>query len=213
MFDLSIFCGTSEEPRSYLHTPWIERGGVAATDGHVMVFVESPQMVSGDVKDTTPKAMIGKMDKFLDLEFSGNAHPLSGIDIPKLKCPMCEGSRFLVSTICEDCNGEGEFQHGAHWYSCQECEGDGKNHVAADKGSTNSALCPYCSGIGIKKFADSDPYVKIGEVYVAPNILTRVNTLPNAVLYVGDDPGGSVTFRFDGGRGVLMPLDMRRIKK
>lgn len=187
MIDLSFFCGEDEE----VALPFSEGIYTYATDGYIIVRVPHREGADGKM----PPGGIG---------FSFEPMHAGGWqEIPDLpaaqtkKCPTCRGIGKV--NPCVDCDGEGEvyFSKGRHAYEfeCQECYGDG---VVPGKRET----CRFCKGVG-KMLADSLACTVISGTKLTLELLRKIKTLPDANIYLPPSPGGLVSFRFDGGVGLL----------
>jgi hypothetical protein len=114
-------------------------------------------------------------------------------DLPPTKlCPDCDRKDWYAKETCDDCNGEGTFEHGRHEYDCKNCDGEGEI----------KAQCLKCGGKGYLIEA-----VQIGDAHFSSSYLALLADLPGiAIAPNGKD--GAAYFKFDGGDGVLMPMRM-----
>jgi len=125
---------------------------------------------------------------------------------PPTECGWCDGSGKVVK--CADCDGDGEVMCGECGgdRECETCEGCGSvPSVAAD-----AQACRGCNGSGrqgIARYPTHDFDIK----YIA-----MISALPDLQVAFGTAPANwrdrnnfatAMTFRFDGGVGVLMPMD------
>ncbi|MGE0047785.1 MAG: hypothetical protein AB7T01_02475 [Acidithiobacillus sp.] len=200
--DINRFCNP-KDPRYYLRTPWIEDGKTIATDGVILVVLDTPvdQYLESD------PIIRGKALPMLTMElgkFSGSSvkwHTVSALGIPKrMTCKNCNGSGKITdeaSIICPECNGDGEFVYGSHTYECAECDGDG----LLMRSEPSFSECPACAGIGYKPEACS----LLGGTFQL-RYLDLLKGLPNCIIATDRKGGSKLVFKFDGGAGMLMSM-------
>lgn len=191
--DLQQFC-SRRDLRTYLNQPWTHRGFRCASNGHILVCV--PDQASADEMAAHPLA-----EKIPDiLAKAGKAHyiPLPPFPQPK-PCKSCGGSGTTLQSACGDCDGEGEFDHGNHTYSCQECDGDGWLSAVPGQTGAQEQDCPECRGAGY--YRQSAPVGDAGYDVVYLRLLAQ---LPNLRICTNGQAHGA-HFVFDGGEGMLMP--------
>jgi hypothetical protein len=126
--------------------------------------------------------------------------------LPKLPsaepCDACNGSGEQDSSSCNDCDGEGEFQHGDYIYECQRCQGTG----IADY--PYNITCKKCRGSGCKE----DQVMQIDGWNFNGIYLRLIADLPGAMIAVGQPPEGIgatealLLIHYDYGVGVLMGM-------
>lgn len=202
MIDLKPFCGR-DDPREYLNQPWHENGATFATNGHIAI------MLDGAPDPSLPPAdpvMAGRIPKLL-AQVAANQQEIAIVlpEEPAETCYRCRGMGFATSKQCEECDGDGWFEHGSHNYDCKECDGSGEDVVPASQNSPGAMECERCDGEGklfsryVDLRADGTTY-KFQEGY-----LRLISALPSPRLIVSADHAGAARFEFTGGRGVLMP--------
>lgn len=191
MVDLMKFC--SVPGRLALGAPMRTPDGIAYTNGHVMVLVPDD---GGDYQDA-PDRMVQAMKKLPGVEAEDREWVVvSAIDIQEAsKCESCLGEGVVRRADCPDCDGEGEFSYGSHWYQCKECKGDG----VVDSKEGREEVCDRCLGARVEPVT-----VKVKRAMFQSIYLGLLGQLPNCEIAPGD-PFSAAPFRFDGGKGWLMP--------
>lgn len=132
--------------------------------------------------------------------------PVSSLILPALdSCPHCGGHGHVTMTECEECDGEGEFEHGRHTYECKECDGDGESSSRpCGPDDPEGKECFKCSGSGYKPTPAVVPGLPPG---VGANVaeLARfpVGAEISAVPY---GQSHMIALRGDGWIGVLSPM-------
>lgn len=191
--DLQKFCATND-PRPYLLAPWRCAEGVGATNGHILICVSDDGGQYADVKDNIAPVV----SKFK----AGLSDPArlwfdaASLVLPEpVKCRHCDGTGYTYEDDCDECDGEGEFMHGSHFYDCKECDGSGKidGHGSGEKKS-----CWSCSGTG-EGFAA----VKVGQATLQRKYLSMLAHLPGCRIGTLGANDAAV-FTFDGGFGAVM---------
>lgn len=206
MIDLTIYCDTE---RNDLKTP-IDIGGgeTVATNGKVMVIVPS---TDGDGRREVPE----KMDVISALLGRSNWDG-SGIPIRSWNrvsnaepgdCEACKGSGFMVK--CRHCSGKGEAECDmGHMHDCDKCDSTGCSKTPSTKNAPDGIACYECYASGKSQARRVlVPIEVIPNVFLAQDELDKIVDLPNVVLVPGTNPKPlePVAFRFDGGRGLIMP--------
>lgn len=202
MIDLTRF-SAQDDIRSYLNQPFQEDGHAFATDGVIAL------MIIGGAEDGMPQAhekMAGKIPRLIE-QTSGyqTVLPLSLKGSRPAKCPECHGKGRITKTMCEDCDGEGEFDHGRHTYTCRECDGIGTDTAPATEGAPGAVFCGECKGSGwlsrlVTLSGDNGLFYTFQEKY-----LRLALSLPGCRILVGNDVTSAARLEFDGGKGILMP--------
>jgi hypothetical protein len=194
--DITKFCATDADYREHLRTPFRCSEGIAASNSHVFVCIPD----DGGSYPQVRASLAGKPAKFK--AYIGDAgrqwFDAASIQLPeRVACPHCDGVGHLYQEDCGDCDGDGIFQHGSHWYDCKECNGNGK--VKTDASTGKKEPCFSCDGTG----EDYQP-VKVGSPFLQRNYLAMLVGLPGCrVGTLGEFD--AVSFTFDGGWGVVMP--------
>jgi len=200
---LEDFCGSEDDPRWILHTPFTFGEWTYATDGAIAVRV--PAMPDYPMAGADHKIAAKCADFF---EKTTPVEPLPGMPaferpMPKL-CDCCDGNGSV--TECAACRGEGGDYNDVEneWSDCDECNGRGFFPGGAVK-------CEECNGEGNLKWMTP---VRIGENWITLHYLERIERLPSLRAgWLPFDGGYPVEanqkilrFAFDGGEGLLMPI-------
>lgn len=202
MIDLKRFCA-KDDPRAYLNAPWQEDGSSFATNGHIGI------MLAGAPDPSLPPAdpiMAGRIPKLLAQAAANQLEIAIALpEEPAETCYRCQGMCFANAQACEECDGDGWFEHGSHNYDCKDCDGSGEHVVPATQESPGAKECERCDGHG-KLFSRYVDLHANGTTYkFQEKYLRLINDLPSPRLMVSADRNEAARFEFDGGRGVLMP--------
>jgi hypothetical protein len=186
---LDRFCATPEDFRTYLQVPFLSRGKVCRTNGHVLLVTEPEAGVeyAANGLKSEPRDLF---EKWADGEYL----PLPKLPKPQ-RCPTCLGKGFMPMSACQSCKGEGVFEHFGHAYDCKECEATGDMEDEAGE----MRPCFICGGLGHERSV-----FKVRDVPFELIYLHWIAKLPNVEVAVhgATDP---LAFRFDGGTGLVMP--------
>jgi len=192
--DLKPFLANEDEVRTHLKAPMRSKHGAVACNGHIMICIDD----DGDYVATL-ESLETAFDKFATIEMP-SAIAVAGIVLPTAEpCFVCDGSGYMYHEECDECDGEGEFDHGTHTYECKECGGDG--YTESSKAFSGSKKVPCYKCDGRKEAFKEHP---VGDSQYSVAYLRLLQTLPNCIL----QPRGMETakFTFDGGWGALMPV-------
>lgn len=189
------FCGV-DDPREYLNAPWRRDGKLYATNGHFMIEIADDGREAPEFKNHPDCAKI--FAKHTPSEF-GSIPAL----VEAVPCQCCKGRGMCYSEPCPDCNGRGEFRHGSFDYECQRCDGDGEFIFPVPPIGMAETRCAACYGLG-EEF-NKDHGTKVGEFKFATRLLRVLTTLPGIEIATCG-PEAPLWFRFDGGRGLVMPM-------
>lgn len=206
-FDLAPFCASSDDPREFLRQPFDCDGGIAATDGPILMIV--PGSTCGIAAPAQLKSINAMASAALNLSSDeGEWIPVSDITWTPEPCEACEGTGHGRKRIdCDECAGEGYFWHGSHEYTCQECYGDG--HLDAGR-RYPSIRCRECLGSGEKDAVTSfSPTGLNGGRLTANSRYVRLLLLhaPGARLRREPLPlNSAIPILFDAGVGMLAPM-------
>lgn len=190
---LQKFCATDDNRKS-LYAPFRFDGFIYATDRSIAIRMPDD---GSKVVGIDPK--IKKIKSFFT-----DIHSAKFIEIPPLPeretCIQCGGIGKVNFALlhCDECDGEGTFEHGSHDYECKECNGSGEVKTRTN-GNTNT--CDKCNGDGKTLIQP----IKIGDTHVNLKYLELIAGLPNCVSAPAG-PNNKVFFRFDGGEGIVMPV-------
>ncbi len=191
---LKRFAANGSDPREYMRAPFSRGEWTYATNGHIAVRV--PKI---DGVEILPEKHIPRIEGLF--KSSSDAF----IDMPILpqpeNCQMCNGTG--IAHECPDCDGDGEFEHGLHTYKCKECDGSGQ--VTAGYEDYNEMPCRRCAGTGVARFKP----VQVGVSHFDLYYLILINGLPGLKFSPGAGRMDMAYFMFDGGDGILMPMNHR----
>lgn len=180
---------------------FFQKGYTYATDGAVAVRV--PGYVEGaEARERPDMGSVGWP------EAGGQAYtPMADYEPAAKLCPECNGVGTVSMIECSDCEGTGEVSWASdagyeYTAECKMC--DGTKRVAVLGGEL--VPCELCDGA--KVVSDDNVYVLIEDTPFSPNILGRLNCLPNRMIGIRN----TVSFRtiahvvFDGGDAIVMPM-------
>lgn len=188
---LGSFCATGDV-RDYLCYPNRIGAHVYATNGYIAIRV--PDDGSLEAREC---------DKLNSLPALFDAPVVEFIDMPALPAPImcktCAGSGREHKEPCDDCDGEGEFEHGSHTYNCKRCDGAGKVQSIFRDGV--GAPCEDCGGTGY----DKSQIASVGSSTYMRNLLEKIAGLPGLRIQHHTDGCHAARFIFDGGEGVVLP--------
>lgn len=198
MIDLQKFCAGKHELREYLKKPWRCEFGVGATNGHVLVIVP-------DQDGQFETIYTGIVDAVRNINDAVSTHSiewyrLSDIKLPEpVACRRCNGKGYHYERECDECDGNGTFEHGSHTYDCLHCDGHG--FFKSNRGSESEKKpCPSCDGTG-----EDAQTVEMFDKHFSTRYLKKLLLeLPNCQLGIVRGYGFGV-LTFDGGFGAIMP--------
>jgi hypothetical protein len=208
--DLTPFCATRDDPRTYMQQPFSFDKFTAASNGHILIVVNRRPDASGriDTKLLRPIAVyikhaytrIGQESGALDTD---NWNPQT------LPCAECEGQTIVIE--CPRCNGSGNKDDRYFYIDCETCDGSGALSIPAaaamQAGDRKLKLsepfrCPTCVGIGQQVIEKN---LKIGDAHFQAKYLLLAKNLPGATVHAWDKADGALIL-FDAGFGLLMPI-------
>ena len=182
---------SQNDPREYMRGPFNRGEWTYATNGHIAVRVPKIDGIA-----TLAEKHIPKLEGPFKRTHSDNAFVALPPLPPLEKCRFCNGTG--VAYECEECDGDGEFEHGSHTYACKEC--DGRGQVTYSGGI--EAACWRCGGSGAKRIVP----IQVGGSHFDLFYLHLINGLPGAKFSPGAGRMDMAMFVFDGGEGILIPL-------
>lgn len=180
--DLTPYC---DDPggRYSLDTPFVIDGWKYATDGRCCVRIPCEEPNTDGRK--IPKAN----ELFADVVgLAYETWPNSPIHRCKGPCVFCHGDKMYPSTVCKNCGGNGYMEHE----DCARCDGVG--YVGPK--------CFNCDGIG---WGLACCHQEILGVELSFRYVRLIEKLPGPLL-IARHSDEFVAFRFDGGEGLLAPL-------
>lgn len=200
MLDLRKFCHSQRESqkRSYLNVPHAVGEFVYATNGHLAVQVPRAGYAGGYSTDL-PESPVPTVFAGIEALAFG---PLPALEWPApQKCTLCAGSglaqecsdcKGLTTHVCPVCDSE---------LTCRTCRGRGQTPPEADGGTQ----CDTCRGTGAD-LGRHDHGVPFLNTRVNPYYVYPFRNLPGIEVAGHADPTHWVSFRFEGGHAVIMPI-------
>jgi hypothetical protein len=202
MIDLQPFCGR-DDPRVYLNSPWQEDGRAYATNGHIAIEIEG--LPDAPLRAVDPK-MAGRIQKLLTQVEGNDVEVAITLPVePADTCRRCAGSGYAISEACNECDGDGWFEHGTHEYECKACDSQGEHATPATAETPGAKECDSCDGMGVLLTRYVELHANGTGYRFQERYLTLISRLPSARLLVNGDNSAAARFEFSGGRGVVMP--------
>jgi hypothetical protein len=207
--DLTVFCAKRDFPRYSMTQPFLQGDFTYATDARIAVRVAP---LAGDLRENETRLPPAAGLPWDHDRLRGWAAPGKPLMATDSDCPECCGAGFIgVLRPCDNaaCD-EGRdysgppYPHRQEDFTCRRCLG---HEEFSDR------LCGTCKGKGTGTFPG---LVRIGSRYVDCAALRRVLTVGEVELAVSATPikvsgklveESPVCFRFDGGVGMLMPVE------
>lgn len=189
---------SSKDPtRTQILEPWSRGEYSFATDSRILIRV--PRL------DQIPENRDAPATDHLFAKFphAGNWLSIPGLPEPQDEpCPECEGSG-KESARCQACKGEGTTlcptcEDGD--LKCRKCHGTG-----FDEENRGGTSCEHCDGSGKRPIRQS---ITVGNEVVDARYLRLIRDLPNVRIANGRKEACALTFVFDGGDGLIMPIRM-----
>lgn len=195
---LAPFCGQGDL-RTWLNQPWVLDGLHCATNGHVLVVLDG---VDTSLPDTVDRPDTGPMRNVIGraMDADGPWHAIEPVEFAP--CTDCHGTGKVRSEQCPDCDGDGCFHHGRHEYECQECAGVGWLRGGPD---SEEVQCPSCRGTAVKDGGWQPEWLAGTRFGIGHRALALIAKLTSVEFCAVPDPTAGIPFRFDGGRGLVMP--------
>lgn len=186
MIDLSPFHDPIELDSRWSR-PWQKDGKILATDGRILVLIENDGRQVEWNETRRPNAE--------DIFRTGFNETNVWHDLPSdFHDPDCDdcGNTRLITEECDECFiGTVECNYG-HEHDCPDCDGEGEIESVCD--------CTYRHPVMLSNRKIARHYVR------------AIKTLPNVKFGVSsDDPEQIVWFRFDGGKGAVMPIAPKKL--
>jgi len=195
--DLHAFCGHASRD---LHLPFQDDHAAYACNGHIAIRHDS--LGPTQYRSYADVPVYERISALLLDEDYPQTRPVPVL--PKSKpCPSCMGTGR--ATTCDDCEGNGEFRHGNHDYTCKTCDGRGQYTSVFAEPDTQ---CNACSGSG-RKHEHQIP-IQVGSQAVGLAYLRLIAPLPGVQLHLKKSAGPTGTapirFTYAGGCGVILPM-------
>lgn len=191
---LKKFAANSSDPREYMRAPFTRGEWTYATNGYIAVRVPKIEGI-----EILPEKHIPKLEGLFTSARIDDAF-IALPTLPTLEnCQMCNGTGAAYE--CPECDGEGEFEYGTHTYKCKECDGSGQVEYMVD--NIGVVSCRHCGGTGVTRYKP----MKVGGSHFDLFYLYLINVLPGAKFSPGAGRMDMARFVFDGGEGILTPID------
>lgn len=197
--NLDKFCGTHDR-REWMRQTFVCSEHEIATNGHVLVAVANKSgCLDTEIYLTHVRGILKK--SIAASQTSINWIAVSSIALPDgVACMRCNGKCIEIFKKCDDCDGDGYFEHGNHTYYCKECDGDGKVVIQQNAlGFQEKIICLDCKGSG-----EQITPVAVGSTHIQKWYLTLLLGLPKCEIQLHEN---FAYIRFDGGIGIVMSID------
>lgn len=185
------FCGKAGDTRGF-DTPTSDSKYVYATNGHIIIRVDR-DLYTGQVAGNSK---LSDMQRHLSAIKSFEFKPLQLTLPPPITCRLCGGLGHVIE--CEDCDGEGWFEHGGYDYRCKNCRGDGVHPSEKNK---HTKPCDDCEGTG----NDLSQPVMVDNVYFQRRYIDLLLNLDGIKVSIRYSSKASF-FTFNNGCGAIMAL-------
>lgn len=195
--DLAAFCRPDNWGRYDLRLPYTVGESLYATDASVCIRVDSNGRDTFDHEGKIPPFTALPWDHDYTRGWKELGNPKAMLAAETV-CTVCDGSGYpgLKSAECPHCEG----------FACEMCKYKGE--LIPD----GFAKCCHCGGEGEGVFPG---LVNVGGMYFDESKFRRIpEKLGNVEYAVGEffnfnwkEPTPILLFRFDGGTGMLMPIN------
>lgn len=152
MKDITAFAGACAY-RTWLNRAIPIRGWSVTTNGYVLVAqpaADTPDDAVLEAAKNIP-ARVDLTGMVRSAHASSQSPSIDWVDCAAIakelrRCHACAGLGHSFVADCGDCDGQGEFDHGMHAYTCKNCEGEGT--LESDEESGRKLRCSACCGAG-----------------------------------------------------------------
>lgn len=194
--DLTPFC--DPESRYAIGKPFVRSGVLYATDGRVLICLPADGEPDSVSERRFPD-MASAMNDWRDVPSDWKPWPEPLYVERLIACQTCNNTGAAHHRECSRCSGEGEI-------ACHECDND---YDCPDCDGEGTILCGKCHACGGAKEVTGPHHIRLGEVAVSWINDQKVRTLPGLLYSILEKPTGAIVLlKFDGGRGLLMPLTL-----
>lgn len=199
-FEIRSFCA-KHDVRAWMNQPFRLGDDLCAANGHALC------LLPGKADSTVETCDNPIVPKLVARIREASTAPVETIERGDPEpCRACGGSGQAVFEKCRECGGEGEVDAETdystyHCLECKSCNGEGGvwNKNAAGQ-------CPECDGSGNKPDTDA-VWLNDHLEPIQARYFNLIKDLPGLEVAYSDVPTGrAVTFRFDGGEGLIMNL-------
>lgn len=176
-----------------IHTPWTTGGKSYATNRAICIQVDTP--APGVEQREDPVGLAALIERSIGAIPDEAYAPLPELPVPVI-CQWCHGGQMMDCPACEGSGGHDSLIDT----ECDACAGTGQAPLA-DGG--DEIDCFMCEGLGEERIATT-----IGSTLFDDRLLRLIAALPGAAfaLHPSAPNTNPAAFRFDGGRGLLMPM-------
>lgn len=190
-FNLMQFCGASNDIREWLREPFLFKGNVVATNGHMAVFTSylspghydkicSANYVNPNEPLKTCAADQPTKDRLANLiseaiEVTYTQDFIKPEYSPKKRCFVCRGRMVIQPNLCPECGGrqqvEAKSSYGMEYtVTCKTCSSASGNVYNHD-----TEMCIQCAGTGMA-FPQNEKAKVLG-VYLNPKYYELITGL------------------------------------
>ena len=191
MIDLNKFCAPTNLHWKYdIASPFTQADWTYATDLRICVRVRpaSADVIGEESRRPAAASLMWDHDSRRGWAPLGKPEALTAEGF----CPTCDVTGWMDPVDCTKCDGEG----------CRQCK---------NSGSEGTVICRMCKGNPDGVF----PWIaKVGDAHFDVRFVNKIASLGDSVEFVGGtkNPSDPMRFRFDGGTGLLMPVDVKYSK-
>ena len=209
--DLQRYSANDSDCREHLRKPWRAGEWVYATNGHLAVRVPAASFPDAQENAKAPTTIGDLFARAFDSKAPSDFRLMPDLQ-PLKKCGWCKGKGRMHSIKCPDCDDDGEFMHGHHTYTCQECEhdpaGPGRLECSPGDEGANETACSACYGLGYQ--SRDNGRTNIGDAHYSTVYLHMLAELPQVAICPGEPASTAIrptaaALSFDGGQAILMP--------
>ena len=208
MIDLKKFCKKSNYfGTETLAEPFTEGDYIYAADGSILIRVDKIPEITKTYPSIKAKQILEE-NKIDGNEIWLN---LPKFEITERNCGECKGTGKVL--VCKECNGTGSLEFSSDYndydVECKSCFGE----------DTVSQKCENCEGTGKNKEYSNPivevPVIKDGsleqiKIIINGMYLEMIQDLPNIKMAMQDNSLKPIKLKFDGGIGIVMPIENQK---
>jgi hypothetical protein len=196
---LKQFCAV--EPDRRFHLPWVEAGWRYYCNGRIGVRLPTTD-ADTPFGGKTPRA------PSIEQVFLGYAveeerpWPTDGLIERNQLCWQCEGCKLYGGESCPNCSGTGE-------ETCPTCNRDHDCQRCSGSGRINRKRCHVCDANPSPREPFLHPICRrVGHHNIGMRLDELIAALPNVRYVRGIPSSKALLFRFDGGEGAVMGMEL-----